>query len=228
LHIGHGVEEKGRVLDILKLAADSPLSIERVQRQHLDRLGENHQGMALETSGYPYSTLPDILELARERHESLFILVLDVIQDPQNLGTLLRTAEAVGIHGIVIPKRRAAGVTPAVVSASSGACEHMMVTRSNLTQAIDTLKKNHAWVIGLENTLSAQPVNSTRLNGDLALVVGSEGKGIRPLVSRSCDHLVRLPMAGIVESLNAAVAGSVVLYLAFEARRESHNHRKSH
>jgi 23S rRNA (guanosine2251-2'-O)-methyltransferase len=130
----------------------------------------------------------------------------------------LRTAEAVGVHGVLIPLRRAAEVTPAVVSASAGASEHMLVAQINLAQAINELKEAGAWVVGLEGSPQAQPVEQVRLDGALALVVGSEGEGMRDLVRKSCDVLVRLPMQGRVESLNAAVAGSVVLYLALQAR----------
>jgi 23S rRNA (guanosine2251-2'-O)-methyltransferase len=141
-----------------------------------------------------------------------------MIQNPQNLGTLLRTAEIVGIHGIIMPLRRAAGITPAVVHASVGATEHLLVAQANLAQAIDTLKEAGAWVIGLEGGEEAQPANKVRLDGPLALVVGNEGEGMRLLVRQSCDVLMRLPMRGQIESLNAAVAGSVALYLALEAR----------
>jgi len=218
LWVARGVEEKGRLRDILRLGAQRKLAIESVDRRQLDPLGENHQGVALETSAYPYSALVDILDLAEKRQQPPFVLVLDVIQNPQNLGTLLRTAEAVGVHGVLIPLRRAAEVTPAVVSASAGASEHLLVAQINLAQAINELKEAGAWVVGLEGSPQAQPVEQVRLDGALALVVGSEGEGMRDLVRKSCDVLVRLPMQGRVESLNAAVAGSVVLYLALQAR----------
>jgi 23S rRNA (guanosine2251-2'-O)-methyltransferase len=218
LLIARGVEEKGRLTEIMRLAQARKLQIERVHRQQLDSLGENHQGVALEASAYPYAALPDILERAAERQEALFVLLLDALQDPQNLGTLLRTAEAAGVHGVIIPLRRAAGVTPAVVHASAGATEHLLLAAANLAQAITTLKEAGAWVIGLEGSPNAQPLERVRLDGPLALVVGSEGEGMRDLVRKSCDVLVRLPMHGQVESLNAAVAGSVVIYLALQAR----------
>lgn len=218
LLVASGVEEKGRMAEILRLAAGRKVPVERAPRQRLDSLGENAQGVAVEVSGYPYSNLQDILDRARERQEPLFVLVLDMIQNPQNLGTLLRTAEVVGIHGVVMPLRRAALITPAVVHASVGATEHLLVAQANLAQAIDTLKEENAWVIGLEGGPEAQPVEQTRLDGPLALVVGNEGEGMRLLVRQSCDLLVRLPMRGEIESLNAAVAGSVALYLALEAR----------
>ena len=219
LWVARGAEEKGR------LAETHPnwrrlrkCLIECVQRAQLDALDENHQGVALETSAYPYSTLQDILNLAETRQEPPFVLILDVIQNPQNLGTLLRTAEVVGVHGVLLPFRHAAGVTPAVVSASSGASEHLLLAQLNLAQAIDTLKEAGAWVIGLEGGPEAAPIEKARLDGPLALVVGSEGEGMRLLVRKSCDLLVRLEMVGQVESLNAAVAGSIALYLARQAR----------
>jgi 23S rRNA (guanosine2251-2'-O)-methyltransferase len=218
LQVARGVEEKGRLADILNLAQKKRLPIERVERTQLNPYGENPQGVAVEVSAYPYMSLPDILELAGQRQEPLFVLILDVIQDPQNLGTLLRTAEAVGVHGVLMPLRRAAEVTPAVVRASAGASEHLLIVQSNLAQAIASLKEAGAWVIGLEGSPGAIPVEQARLDGALALVVGNEGEGLRDLVAKSCDLLVSLPMVGKVESLNAAVAGSVALYLALQAR----------
>jgi 23S rRNA (guanosine2251-2'-O)-methyltransferase len=218
LLIARGVEEKGRLTEIISLAQKSKLQVERVNRQQVDSLGENHQGVALETSAYPYVAVQDILERSQENQEPPFVLVLDTLQNPQNLGTLLRTAEAVGVHGIVIPLRRAAGVTPAVVHASAGATEHLLIAGTNLAQFIAELKSAGAWVIGLDGGPQSQPVEKVRLDGPLALVVGSEGEGMRDLVRKSCDLLVRLPMHGQIESLNAAVAGSVVLYLALQAR----------
>mgnify|MGYP000886613354 CR=1 FL=1 len=220
LQVARGVEEKGRLAEIIGLAAKRKLAVERVQRGQLDSLGENHQGVALEVSGYPYAGLADIFDRAQERQEPLFVLVLDVIQNPQNLGTLLRTAEAVGVHGVVLPLARAAGVTPAVVHASAGASEHLLVATVNLAQAIDELKEAGAWVMGLEGSPDATPVDKVRLDGPLGLVVGSEGEGMRPLVRKKCDGLISLPMRGKIESLNAAVAGSVILYTALQARHK--------
>lgn len=218
LLIAKGVEEKGRLADIQLLAEERHINVEWVPRLQLDSLVENHQGVALQAGEYPYSTLQDILALAKRRGEPPFILVLDVLQDPQNLGTLLRTAEAVGIHGVLIPLRRAASVTPAVVHASAGACEHLLITQINLDQALRTIKEEGVWVAGLEGSPEARPAEELRLDGPLALVVGSEGEGLRTLVRQSCDFLIRLPMYGKIESLNAAVAGSVALYLALSQR----------
>lgn len=218
LLVATGVDEKGKLTEILRKAAARRVLLERVPRQRLDSLGENHQGVALEASGYSYSDLQDIFDRQEERQEPLLVLVLDMIQNPQNLGTLLRSAEAAGVHGIIMPLRRAAGITPAVVHASAGATEHLLVAQVNLAQAIDTLKQAGAWVIGLEGGPGSQPVERVRLDGPLALVVGNEGEGMRQLVRQSCDVLLRLPMRGQIESLNAAVAGSIALYLALQAR----------
>jgi 23S rRNA (guanosine2251-2'-O)-methyltransferase len=221
LQIASGVEEKGRLDEIIKLAIDLKVPVTRVNRQSLDTLSDSHQGVALEASAYPYSTLLDILDCAEQRQEPIFVLALDLLQNPQNLGTLLRTAEAVGVHGILIPLRRAVGVTPAVVQASAGATEHLLVAQVNLAQALDTLKQESGvWVMGLEGTPDAQPYDTARLDGPLALVVGSEGEGMRDLVRRSCDLHLSLPMVGRIESLNAAVAGSIVLYKALSDRRK--------
>ena len=204
------------------------LDIQRVKRASLSKLGENHQGVALKTGDYPYADLGEMLKLAHKRDQAPFLLILDTLQDPQNLGTLLRTAEAVGVHGVIIPSRRSASVTPAVVNASSGASEHMLIGQHNLAQSIELLKSENIWVIGLEGGQDSQAIDQVNLSGAIALVVGSEGKGMRKLVSDSCDMRVRLPMHGKIASLNAAVAGSIVLYMAESARRTSDNPSKGH
>jgi 23S rRNA (guanosine2251-2'-O)-methyltransferase len=224
LEIAEGAQEKGRLSDILRIAKERNIPVKRVPRGRLERIHANHQGVVLEVSGYPYADLTDIFELAEERKEPLFVLLLDALNDPQNFGTLLRTAEAVGVHGAVIPLARTVGVTPAVVNASSGASEHLLVAQANLHQAIDALKEAGAWIVGLEgddrpeDRKQAQGPNGVRLDGAIGLVVGSEGEGMRPLTVKSCDILMKLPMRGQIESLNAAVAGSVALYLAYLAR----------
>ncbi|MEN6410779.1 MAG: 23S rRNA (guanosine(2251)-2'-O)-methyltransferase RlmB [Anaerolineaceae bacterium] len=218
LLLAEGAQEKGKLAQILELAEKQKVPVERVVRGRVDKLGENPQGVALEAGSYPYAALADILVRAETLNEPLFVLVLDALQNPQNLGTLFRTAESVGVHGVVIPLRHTADVTPAVVSASAGATEHLLVAQVNLAQAIDELKEAGAWVVGLEGSPDALPPEKVRLDGALALVVGSEGEGMRPLVRQSCDWLMSLPMRGKIESLNAAVAGSVALYLALQAR----------
>jgi 23S rRNA (guanosine2251-2'-O)-methyltransferase len=218
LLVAEGSQEKGRLKEITTLARQRKIKIERAPRQKLDSIHRQHQGVILQVSGYPYADLTDILELAVQRQEPPFVLLLDTLQDPQNLGTLLRTAEAVGVHGVVIPLARTAQVTPAVVNASSGASEHLLIAQSNLSQAISTLKEEGLWIVGLEGSSDASNPSQIRLDGSLGLVVGSEGQGMRRLVRESCDLLLQLPMRGKIESLNAAVAGSIALYLALEAR----------
>jgi 23S rRNA (guanosine2251-2'-O)-methyltransferase len=218
LWVAEGVQVKGRLDEILKVCLQRKLPVERVSRGRLDALAESHQGVALEASGYPYGALPDILQVAVARTEPPFILILDTLQDPQNLGALLRTAEAAGVHGVLLPLRRTATITPAVVRASSGASEHLVIAQLNLAQGIQELKKQGVWVIGLDSGLHAQPLDRVRLDGAVALVVGNEGQGMRQLVTKSCDITMRLPMRGRVESLNAAVAGSLAIYLFWQAR----------
>ena len=220
LQVAEGVQDKGRLTEILELAAKRKIPVERVPRTRLDKINESHQGVALEASAYPYVGMEDILENATTRGEPVFVLILDTLQNPQNLGALIRTAEAVGVHGVLIPTHRAAEITPAVVSASAGASEHMLVAQANLAQAIVELKEANAWVVGLDESPESKDPSEVLLDGALAVVVGSEGEGIRPLVRQSCDFLLRLPMQGKIESLNAAVAGSVALYLAYLARHK--------
>ncbi len=221
LLIAEGVKEKGRLNEIAGLAHQQKISIQRVPRQRLDSIHPQHQGVVLQTSGYIYRGLTDILELAVHRQEPPFVLLLDSLQDPQNLGTLLRTAEAVGVHGVILPLAHTAQVTPAVVNASSGASEHLLIAQANLSQAISILKAEGLWIVGLEGSPEASKPSQIRLDGPLGLVVGSEGQGMRQLVRKSCDLLLQLPMRGQIESLNAAVAGSIALYLALQARDQS-------
>ena len=220
LFLAQGVKERGLVAEIVALAQKAKVAIERTERATLDRIGAvNHQGVAAEVSAYPYTNLGEILTQAERRNEPPFLLLLDCLEDPQNLGTLLRTAEVVGVHGVVIPKRRAVGVTPAVANASAGATEHLQVTRvTNLARAIGELKERGVWVVGLENLPQARLYSQFDLSGPLALVVGSEGRGMRRLVLESCDVVLRLPMRGHIGSLNAAVAGSIALYEAWRQR----------
>lgn len=218
LHIARGIEDDPRIQEVLGLAEERRVPRKRLDRGALDRHGENHQGVALRVSPYPYAEMEDILALAERDREPLFVLLLDVLKDPQNVGTLIRTAEAVGVHGIVLPYRRTATITPAVVSASSGACEHLYITQANLAQTISLLKEEGAWVVGLEAGPEAQTPDEVDLSGALVVVVGSEGSGMRRLVRSSCDFLMELPMRGKIDSLNASVAGSIALYLVRQAR----------
>ncbi|MCX6078922.1 MAG: 23S rRNA (guanosine(2251)-2'-O)-methyltransferase RlmB [Chloroflexi bacterium] len=214
LLIAEKIQEKGHLTEILELAKQQKVPVERVPRQRLDTITPQHQGVILEAGHYPYMDISDILENAKNKNEPLFVLILDSLQDPQNFGTLLRTAEAVGVHGIVLPLARTVEVTPAVVNASSGASEHLLIAQANLVQAIEAFKEAGAWVVGLDESPRSQTPDQVRLDGALAVVVGSEGEGIRQLVRQKCDFMLRLPMHGQIESLNASVAGSIVLYLA--------------
>jgi len=218
IEIAEGAQEKGKIEQILKLAKEQKSKISRAPRGKLDKIHENHQGVIAEVGAYPYVNVIDILERARQKSELPFVLILDSLQDPQNFGTLLRTAEAVGVHGIVIPLARTVEVTPAVVNASSGASEHLLIAQSNLSQAIDALKDAETWIVGLDQHGVQMEAGSRHLRGAVGLVVGSEGEGLRELTRKKCDILLKLPMRGEIESLNAAVAGSVSLYLAYLAR----------
>jgi len=218
IEIAEGAQEKGKIEQILKLAKEQKSKISRAPRGKLDKIHENHQGVIAEVGAYPYVNVIDILERARQKSELPFVLILDSLQDPQNFGTLLRTAEAVGVHGIVIPLARTVEVTPAVVNASSGASEHLLIAQSNLSQAIDALKDTDVWIVGLDQHGVQMEAGSRHLRGAVGLVVGSEGEGLRELTRKKCDILLKLPMRGEIESLNAAVAGSVSLYLAYLAR----------
>jgi 23S rRNA (guanosine2251-2'-O)-methyltransferase len=216
IQISEGAQEKGRLAEILRMAKELKVPVEKVQRGRLDKVHDNHQGVAAEVGEYAYSDIVDMLDHARAKNEQPFILLLDSLNDPQNFGTLLRTAEAVGVHGVVIPLAHTVEVTPAVVNASSGASEHLRVARSNLAQAIDALKEENVWVVGLDQNGETIGEKTRRhLTGATALVVGSEGEGIRQLTRSKCDIILQLPMRGQIESLNAAVAGSVALYLAY-------------
>jgi len=218
-YLSDTAQEKGALSKIMQICRQKHIPIEKVNKQRLDKWTHQHQGVVLETEPYPYADMVDILDLASARSEPLFVLMLDSLQDPQNFGTLLRTAEAVGVHGVVIPLARSVEVTPAVVNASSGATEHLLIARENLSQTIDILKENGAWSVGLDADGRSQLPDKVDLNGPIGIVVGSEGDGIRQLVRTKCDFMLRLPMKGKVGSLNASVAGSTVLYLTLLSRK---------
>ena len=220
LLLAKGLKPTEVVAEILKHAERANVPVQAMDRQELARLsGEaNHQGLAAEVSGYPYVDLAEPMEASRHSGAPPFLLLLDHVQDPQNLGSLLRTAEAAGVHGVVIPGRRAAGVTPAAVRASAGAAEQVRVAQvTNLVRAMEQLKAEGVWMAGLEAVPGARLYTEADLCGPLGLVIGSEGQGLARLVRERCDYLIRLPMLGQVESLNAAVAGAITLY---EARRQ--------
>lgn len=212
----------GVIEEIQQLAGAQNVPMRPLQGGLFDKLARervNTQGVALEVDGYPYATLDDCLERAQRVGEPPLLLILDHLQDPQNLGTLMRTAEAMGVHGIIIPDRRAAQITPAVSNASSGAVEHLLVAQvNNINRVIEELKVANIWVAGLDSDFATPTLEQANLNGALAVVVGSEGEGLSRLTRERCDFLVRLRMFGAIESLNAAVAGSIVLYAARQAR----------
>lgn len=218
LWIAKGVRETGRVGEIAQLARVKNIPLFFVPRNDLDGIDPHHQAVAVNTTAYPYSDLETIIQISKDRSEPVFVLLLDQIQDPQNLGTLLRSAEAFGVHGVIFPPARAASITPAVVNASSGATEMLQIAQHNLAQAMDRLKEAGGWIVGLEDSPEAQTPDKINLKGGIGLVVGSEGQGLRRLVRDKCDLLMKLPMQGQIDSLNAAVAGSIALFLARQAR----------
>jgi 23S rRNA (guanosine2251-2'-O)-methyltransferase len=218
IEVAEGAEARGALKRLLDLAAQQRVPVRRVPRPELDRQSDSHQGVAASVAAYPYVTADEILEHAARCGEPPFLLVLDLIQNPQNLGTLLRSAEAVGIHGVLLAEHRAVGITPAVVSSSAGACEHLRIARGNLAQAMRAWRTAGVWLVGLEAGPESRPLDEVDLRGPLGLVVGNEGEGMRRLVRESCDVLAGLPMRGRVDSLNAAVAGSLALYAAWAAR----------
>ncbi len=218
LVLARGIKMEGQLPEVLRLATLRGLTAEEAPRDKLDALSSHHQGVALEASAYPYAALEDLIQNAKNQSEPPFFLLLDLIQDPQNLGTLLRTAEVVGVHGVIMPTAQSAQITPTVVHASSGATEHLLVAQYNLAQAIEKLKALNIWVYGLDEAPRSKTPSQLRMDGGLALVVGNEGAGLRDLVRKNCDELLRLPMRGKIESLNAAAAGSIALYLARQAR----------
>jgi 23S rRNA (guanosine2251-2'-O)-methyltransferase len=198
------------------------VAVETVDRRRLDALGVAgaHQGVVAVAAPFRYASLDDVVTAARASVAPPLVLVLDTLQDPQNFGSLLRTAAAVGAHGAIIPGHRAVGVTPAVAKAAAGATEYLPIAQvGNLSRALETLKAAGLWVVGLDARAEQAHVQAD-LSGPLAIVVGGEGRGLRPLVRQGCDFLVRLPMPGPIESLNAAVAGSIVLYEVLRQRTD--------
>lgn len=222
LMVAAGAQLSGTLGDAVALAKQRNIPVETVDKRVLEQRlhGLNHQGVVLECSEYPYSDVEEMLSAAKDAGQMPFLLLLDHLQDPQNIGTLLRTAEIVGVHGVIIPGRRAAEITPAVVNASSGAVEHLHIAVvTNLVQSIEKLQKTGVWVVGVEDDAKAQLYDETDMNMPLAVVLGSEGTGMARLTRERCDFLVKLPMHGQIHSLNVAVAGSVVLYHALHDRR---------
>jgi 23S rRNA (guanosine2251-2'-O)-methyltransferase len=206
---------------VAEAAAAAGVRIEEAPHGDLARRsrGGVHQGVGAELAEFRYVELPDLLDLARERKEPPFLLLLDGVTDPQNLGALIRSAHALGAHGVVLPKDRAAGITPAVSKAAAGALEHCRVARvTNFSRALDDLKDAQVWSVALAAD-AERDLPELDLGAGTALVLGSEGKGVRPLVRKTCDHDARIPMAGQVGSLNVAAAGAIALYEVARQRR---------
>ncbi|MFN8527449.1 MAG: 23S rRNA (guanosine(2251)-2'-O)-methyltransferase RlmB [Anaerolineae bacterium] len=220
--VSETIEEKGNALEILTTAEQKGVKVRRVPRRIIDDLvpeGANHQGMVMRVSEYPYTTVEDVIGIAKRRNERPFLLILDLLKDPQNVGSLMRVADAVGVHGVVMQDRRGVAVTPAVVNASSGAVEHLNIVQvTNLAQTMKTLKDNDVWLVGMDIGPNVPPIDKTDLNMSIGIVLGSEGEGMRRLVRDTCDMLLCLPMRGTVASLNVATVGSVALYSAWQAR----------
>jgi 23S rRNA (guanosine2251-2'-O)-methyltransferase len=221
--LAEGTERGPQVEEIVERARASGLAVEPVDRRELDRSSHtrHHQGVVAVTPDVRYATIDEVLAIAKERGEQPLVVVLDGIEDPHNLGAIVRTVDCAGGHGVVVPERRAVGVTPGVVRASAGATEHVKVARvTNLARAIDDLKAAGLWVVGLDSSgeRTCWDADFTRA---VALVVGSEGEGLSRLVRERCDFLVKLPVLGRIESLNASVAAAVALYEAVRQRRVS-------
>src|SRR5690554_39566 len=207
-------ELKGSINKIMGKAKDMGIVIQQVDKNKLDSMAEGnaHQGVVALVTGYEYSEVVDMLQLAKTRNESPFILILDGIEDTHNLGAIIRTAECAGVHGVVIPKRRAAMVNQTVYKSSAGAVEHMKVAQvGNITQTIKDLKKEGLWIYGADMD-GEKEYFRTELKGAIALVIGNEGKGLSRLVKEKCDVLVNIPMTGKVGSLNASNAASILIY----------------
>lgn len=208
-----------RIGEILELAKERHIQIQVVPKSKLDLLSDNgvHQGIMLATAAFQYATLDDLFDIAAEKGEDPFFLILDGIEDPHNLGSILRTADASGCHGIIIPKRRAVGLTGTVAKASTGAIEHVPVVRvTNLSRTISDLKERGVWVYATD--MEGQTYQKWDTTLPLALIIGNEGKGVSRILKDSADGLLTIPMVGHVQSLNASVAAALMMYEVFRKR----------
>ena len=211
--------KEGSIKKILAMAKENKVIIQEVDRHKLDEMSESHahQGVIAITSDYRYYDLDEILEIPRQNGEDPFFIILDGITDPHNLGSIIRTADAVGAHAVIIPKRRSVQITPIVAKASAGAVEYLPVCKvTNIVNTIKTLKENGLWIAAVD--MDGQTFYQQNLGGPLGLVVGSEGEGISRLVKQNCDFTVSMPMSGNVTSLNASVAGGILLYEVYRQR----------
>ncbi|MGL5822191.1 MAG: 23S rRNA (guanosine(2251)-2'-O)-methyltransferase RlmB [Sarcina sp.] len=211
---------EGSITKIIALAKEKKVMIKEVDRKKLDSLSETnaHQGVIAQITPFKYSEVEDILEYAESRDEKPFIIILDELEDPHNLGSIVRTAELCGVHGIIIPKRRNVGVTGTVYKTAAGAIEHMKIAKvTNINNEIDKLKAKGVWVYGsdIRGTEFSYNVN---FSGACALIIGNEGKGMSKLTAKKCDMLVKIPMVGKINSLNASVAGGIMMYEVMKSR----------
>ena len=214
--------KEGSIKKILAMAKENKVIIQEVDRHKLDEMSESHahQGVMAITSDYRYYDLDEILDIPKEKGEDPFFIILDGITDPHNLGSIIRTADAVGAHAVIIPKRRSVQITPIVAKASAGAVEYLPVCKvTNIVNTIKTLKENGLWIAAVD--MDGQTFYQQNLGGPLGLVVGSEGEGISRLVKQNCDFTVSMPMSGNVTSLNASVAGGILLYEVYRQRNAS-------
>lgn len=219
LYVTKGQRE-GSINAILSLAKENRVVIKEVDKKKLDSMsnGEVHQGAIAVITPYKYFEVKDILDAAKEKGESPFVVILDELEDPHNLGSIIRTAETCGVHGIIIPKRRNVGVTPTVYKSSVGAVEHVKIAKvTNINATIDELKEEGIWVYGadIEGKEYSYEVD---FSGPCALIIGSEGRGISKLTLKKCDKLVKIPMFGRINSLNASVAGGIMMYEVLKGR----------
>lgn len=211
---------EGSIKVALGLAKDRGVVIKEADRRKLDTMcdGLNHQGIVARVTPFKYCEVNDILEDAKRKEQQPFIVILDEIEDPHNLGSIIRTAELCGVHGIIIPKRRNVGVTSTVYKCSAGAIEHMKIAKvTNINATIDMLKEQGIWIYGADIDGKDYSYN-TDFSGPCALIIGSEGKGISSLTLKKCDLLVKIPMIGKINSLNASVAGGIMMYEVLKGR----------
>ena len=207
---------------VVESAQSKSIKIERIPRSQMTGIigNSNHQDVLLEVQSYPYAEIEDMYALSAKNNETPLLLILDQLQSPSNIGRLLRSAEAMRVHGVILQKRRTVGITPAVVAASMGASEHLLIARvTNLARTITQLQSDNLWVIGLDANTERNLLSEMDLNRAIAIVIGNEGTGIRKLIRNKCDALVSISMLGKIESLNAAIAGSIAIYEAREARK---------
>lgn len=213
-------EKHGSINEIINLAKQNKVVITELDRAKLDQMSEshNHQGVIAIVPPYEYCDVDEILEYAKSKNESPFILILDGIEDPHNLGSIIRTAECSGVHGIIIPKRRSVQVNATVNKTSAGAAQYVKVARvNNLTETIKHLKENDVWIYGTDIEGKCY-YNEQKYNGGVAIVIGSEGFGMSRLVKENCDFLVKIPMVGKINSLNASVSAGILMYEVFNQR----------